>query len=225
MRRLPGLPMASDGPSRLPVVLLAGVAIVLVTRSAHAEVYVYKDDAGANHFTNVPGDPRQYRLYRGALDPTRRSSTHVPVAPGDRGPMRGTCYGQWIAEAAALYQIPEALIRAIVRQESQCDPRAVSRAGAQGLMQLMPGTAKRLNVRDPFDPRENLFGGVRLLRELAREFHGNLTLMVAAYNAGAEAVVRFSGMPPYPETRDYVAAVAADYRRYRALGRPAAASR
>ena len=84
-------------------------------------------------------------------------------------------------------------------------------------MQLMPETAKRLNVRDVLDPRENIFGGVRLLRELANEFHGDLTLTVAAYNAGDGAVLRFSGVPTYQQTREYVAAVMSAYRRYRAI--------
>ena len=81
-------------------------------------------------------------------------------------------------------------------------------------MQLMPATAKRMNVRDILDPRDNILGGVRLLRELATEFHGDLTLTVAAYNAGDGAVWRFSGVPPFPETRDYVAKVMGNFARY-----------
>jgi len=116
-------------------------------------------------------------------------------------------------------------VRAIIRCESDYDPRAVSTAGARGLMQLLPETAKRMNVRDILDPHDNILGGVRLLRELANEFHGDLTLTVAAYNAGDAAVLRFSGIPPFAETRDYVAAVTAYYRRYRALEDPLEASR
>jgi soluble lytic murein transglycosylase-like protein len=114
--------------------------------------------------------------------------------------------------------VSEALVRAVIRCESDYDPKALSPAGAQGLMQLMPETAKRLEVQDVWDPRQNILGGVRLLRELANMFNGDLVLTVAAYNAGEAAVVRFGGVPPYPETREYVSAVTRYFRRYQAIG-------
>ena len=97
-----------------------------------------------------------------------------------------------IREAATLYQIPEELVRAVIKVESDYDPRAVSRVGAQGLMQLMPETAQRMQVKDSMDPRENILGGVRYLRVLANMFNGDLQLTVAGYNAGENAVVEKS---------------------------------
>ncbi len=122
-----------------------------------------------------------------------------------------------IRQAATLYQIPEPLVRAVIKVESDYDPRAVSHAGARGLMQLMPGTADRLGVKDISDPRENVFGGVRYLRVLANMFNGDLELTVAAYNAGEAAVMNHGGIPPFAETRDYVVKVTKFYRRYRSI--------
>jgi len=137
------------------------------------------------------------------------------TAPEDKSLARFTRYDEWIQQASRLYQIPEPLVRAVIKVESDYDARAVSFAGARGLMQLMPDTAERLQVRDIRDPRENIFGGVRLLRILANAFNGDLELTVAAYNAGEEAVLRFRGIPPYAQTRQYVTKVTGYYRRYR----------
>jgi hypothetical protein len=113
-------------------------------------------------------------------------------------------YNDTIAEAADLYKLDPNLIRAIIRAESAFNPFAVSRAGAQGLMQLMPAVAEELNVLDPFDPRQNIFGGARYLRSLLDRNDGNLDRAVASYNAGPAAVARYDGIPPYRETRNYV---------------------
>ena len=135
--------------------------------------------------------------------------------PSDASSERFTRYAEWIRQAAILYQIPEELIRAIIKCESDYDARAVSPAGALGLMQMIPATALRMQVRDAFDPREAIFGGTRYLRVLANMFNGDLELTIAGYNAGEAAVVRYAGIPPYAETQAYVARVLTYYRRYR----------
>ena len=116
-------------------------------------------------------------------------------------------YNDAIAEAADLYELDPNLIRAVIHAESAFNPFAVSRAGAQGLMQLMPDVAEELDVLDPFDPRQNIFGGARYLRALLDRNKGNIDRAVASYNAGPGAVARYNGIPPYRETRNYVKTV------------------
>jgi hypothetical protein len=113
-------------------------------------------------------------------------------------------YDRLIHEAGALYQVSPTLIRAVMQAESAFDPLAISPAGAMGLMQLMPETAGAFDIVDPFDPRENIMGGTRLLRELLDAHHHNIPLVLAAYNAGPTAVARYGGVPPFRETQGYV---------------------
>jgi soluble lytic murein transglycosylase len=122
-------------------------------------------------------------------------------------------YDDLISLAAIEEGVDPALVRAIIKAESNYDPRAVSRKGAQGLMQLMPGTADRYGVRDPFDPEANVRGGVRYLRFLQDMFPGRLPLVLAAYNAGENAVLRHNGVPPFGETRQYIDRVLAYYEK------------
>ncbi|HEU5359620.1 MAG TPA: lytic transglycosylase domain-containing protein [Candidatus Deferrimicrobiaceae bacterium] len=112
------------------------------------------------------------------------------------------------------HNLPPALIKAIIRAESNGEPYAVSPKGAQGVMQLMPFTARQMNVSDPFDPVENIEGGVKYLKELLGTFGGNLAHAVAAYNAGPAAVKKYGGIPPYNETRLYVKRVMNYYQQF-----------
>ena len=132
-------------------------------------------------------------------------------APGPRpvesAPVTGVDIDAFIATAAARYGVSEELIAAIIEAESEFNPRAVSRRGAQGLMQLMPETAATLGVNDPLDPRANIDGGVRHLRALMDRFDNNLPLALAAYNAGEVAVIKHRGVPPYRETQGYVSRI------------------
>lgn len=137
------------------------------------------------------------------------------VMPTPGSAVRATRFDDYIREAARLYRIPEALVRAVIKVESNFDPRAVSPANAHGLMQLIPATAERMMVNDIFDPRQNILGGTRYLRILANTFNGNLQLTIAAYNAGERAVARYGGIPPYEETQRYVVSVLSHYELYR----------
>lgn len=181
---------------------------------AEADIYQYTDAEGIIHFRNTPGPNGQFKLYLKTQE-RRKAANVTPVMPSDSSIERFSRYDEWIRQAATLYQIPEELVRAVIMVESNYDARAVSPAGAMGLMQMMPETAHRMEVRDIFDPRENIFGGTRYLRVLANLFNGDLQLTIAAYNAGEGAVTRHGGIPPYAETQDYVVKVLTYYRRYR----------
>src|SRR5687767_5875570 len=201
---------------------VVSAGLLLAVSPSFADIYSYVDRDGTVHFTNTPGGDSRYRLYMRSREGRRRGG--MAVAPSDASPERFKRYSEAIREAATLYQIPEELVRAVIKVESDYDPRAVSRVGAQGLMQLMPETAQRMQVRDMMDPRENILGGVRYLRVLANMFNGNLQLTLAGYNAGENAVVKHRGIPPFDETEDYVVKVLAYYRRYRELRDVIAAS-
>ncbi len=213
----------TSGPSSAtPRVLLRALAaalrlaaLALHPGSALADIFTYTDADGTVHFSNRATGDARFKLY---VKGDGRRSTRAgvaPVAPSDRSLERFSRYDAWIRQAAALYQIPEELVRAVIKCESDYDPRAVSPVGAQGLMQLMPETALRMQVRDAFDARENIFGGTRYLRVLANLFNGNLDLTIAGYNAGEGAVMRYGGVPPYAETQAYVTRVRTFYARYR----------
>ena len=189
---------------------VGGVGALTVAPSGYADIYKTVEEDGVISFTNRPKSKGSKLV---AKAPKRRRA--APAMPSDTSPERFTRYDTYIQQAAALYQIPEELVRAVIKVESDFDPRAVSTANAQGLMQLIPETAERMMVTDILDPRQNIFGGTRYLRVLANTFNGDLELTIAAYNAGEGAVIRYGGIPPYEETQFYVAKVLAYYRHYR----------
>jgi len=162
-------------------------------------------------------------LALGPIDPTIRVHVLCALHWNDVNWFRGEIEraGQGtlddvIRDLAVQYDLEPALVKAVIRTESNFDPQCVSRAGAQGLMQLMPVTARVVGVADPFDPRQNVEGGVRYLRRMLDRFGGNLRLALAAYNAGPTAVTKYGGVPPYPETKRYIVKVStflAEYRR------------
>jgi soluble lytic murein transglycosylase-like protein len=143
------------------------------------------------------------------------AAVELGAASLERGELR-----RLIHEVSTEHGVDPKLIDALVQVESDYDPKAVSRRGAMGLMQLMPETAKRLNVDDPFDPADNVRGGVKELSRLVNRYSGNLQLALAAYNAGEGAVSKYRGVPPYAETRSYVSKILSLYtgRPYRLAG-------
>ncbi len=120
---------------------------------------------------------------------------------------------QMVAEAARRYALPRSLVHAVARAESALDPTAVSPKGARGVMQLMPATAKELGVDNAFDPAQNIDAGARLLRQLLEKYEGRVAEALAAYNAGAGAVAKHNGVPPYRETRGYIRKVVRDFEK------------
>ncbi len=204
-----------------PAIFLA-LAVSVPTFAGGIYKYVEKD--GTIVYTNVPpkgAQARQARKVEGDFRP----------APSIEQPSRITQYTRrslgdfdaLIDEAAVRYKMPPALVRAVMHTESAFDPNALSQVGASGLMQLMPMTARDMYVKDIFDPKENIEGGVRYLRVLANEFDGDMVKMVAAYNAGPEAVKKYGGqVPPYPETQAYVRKVISLYFQYKSQAQVAA---
>lgn len=195
--------------------------------TANADIYECRGADGSTHYTNVRPQGaagRRCRLmYRDTTPPPSAGAADRPGLQGPRpeapphvhDPYRYQRYDAHILEAARLYQLPVSFIRAVIKVESDFNPNVVSRAGAMGLMQLMPRTASNMGVQNPFDPRQNILGGVRYLRVLANMFNGDLVLTVAAYNAGEGAVSRHQGVPPYEETRRYVGRVLTWYYSFR----------
>jgi soluble lytic murein transglycosylase len=169
---------------------------------AGTPIYAYTDDAGVVHFSNIPRDKR-YQPYE-LKTPGQKRLQRIP---------RDWRYDGLIGLTAREHSVQPALVKAVIAAESNFDPAAVSRKGARGLMQLMPHTAEALGVGDPFQPAENVRGGTRYLRHMLDRY-GDLERALAAYNAGPSAVDRFGGVPPYPETRDYVKRVMTYYRVY-----------
>lgn len=174
-----------------------------------ADIYRYVDGEGVIHFSNTQPDGK-FTLYlrEGPKAAPRAQASAVSGASWMTG---------YVDRFSRANDLPPALVHAIIKAESNGQRTAVSRKGAKGVMQLMPFTSKRLRVNDPFDPIENIEGGIKYIKELLVAFEGNLTNTVAAYNAGPAAVRKYGGVPPYQETRLYVRRVMGLYRQYSAV--------
>jgi len=178
-----------------------GLSLVVgIWSLASADIYRYKDKDGVWHFTNIKKDAR-YHLY---LRTSKKSPSQYIKE-----------YEGIIDQATTRFSVDPALVKAVIKAESDFDERAVSNKGAQGLMQLMPETAGSMEVANPFDAEENIFGGTRYLGLLLERFKNDKNLALAAYNAGPEAVEAYAGVPPFPETRSFVAKVLNYYKEYK----------
>jgi soluble lytic murein transglycosylase-like protein len=210
----------------LCIMLLAALALPY---GVLAEIYVYVDKNGVSHYTNAPTDGRykKARLEQLNTEPGRSVSARETWQKARRAtPQNPAKYEHYISKAALSHEIDPLLIKAIIRTESNFDPFAVSSKGAQGLMQLMPGTARNMRVGNAFDPAQNISGGARYLRELLNSYGGNLTLSLAAYNAGPGNVAKNGPLPKIPETREYVNKVIRHYRSYQqSAGAPVSLSK
>lgn len=198
-----------------PALLLA---LVAPFAAGAGGIYRYVEADGTIVYTNVAPRGAQARVTKkleGELRPAPAPSAPAKITPKTRQEL--TSFDTLIDSAALRYKIPINLVRAVMHAESAFDPTAVSSAGASGLMQLMPETAQKMYVKDIFDVKENIEGGVRYLRILANEFDGDMVKIVAAYNAGPEAVRRYNGqVPPFAETQAYVRKVLQLYFQYKA---------
>ena len=174
-----------------------------------ADIYRYVDVEGVIHYSNTQPDEK-FKLY------LREGPKAAPRAPASALPGASWMTG-YVDRFSRANDLPPALVHAIIKAESNGQRNAVSRKGAKGVMQLMPFTSKRLRVADPFDPIENIEGGIKYIKELLVTFEGNLPNTVAAYNAGPAAVRKYGGVPPYQETRLYVRRVMDLYRQYSAV--------
>ncbi len=189
---------------------LLGLALLLASAAADAQIYTYVDENGITVFTDRKPDANRYQVHNlGCFGTCRRG------VDWERTPLKKNEFAAEVLAVSEVYGVDPALVRAIMHAESWFQLDAVSSAGAQGLMQLMPGTQQRFGVADPFDPLDNITAGVAYLAWLQREFDGDLSRVIAAYNAGENAVKRHDGIPPFAETREYVRRVNILHRRYR----------
>ena len=198
---------------RAALLVWVGAGLLWLPAQSAAEMYMYKDARGRLHFSNAPANPG-YQRY----SPTKASAGVYRMRGVRRDSAaaraRRKAFDPIIATAAARHRLDPALVKAVIRTESDFIPYARSPKGALGLMQLMPATARQHKVWRVFDPAENIEGGARHLRLLLDQYNGNVRLALAAYNAGGGAVSRHGGVPPYRETIQYLQKVLAFREQY-----------
>jgi soluble lytic murein transglycosylase-like protein len=199
--------MSGRGIKIFKIVFL-GILLFLITAfsSAHADIFMYIDESGVMHFTNTPtSNEYEYKIY--VKEKTTVSRKFYTTNK----------YDHFISDAAEQTGVDSRLLKAMIKAESDFDPRAVSHKGAMGLMQIMPENFKMLDLRNPFDPWQNIRAGAMYLKKMFERFNGQLALSLAAYNAGPTAVDRYKRIPPYQETEEYVRRVLRYYRTFKQL--------
>ena len=180
--------------------------LITVVSSVQADIYMYIDENGVMHFSNAPtSNEHEYKVYI-------KERTSV-----SRNFYATNKYDHFITDAAKQTGVDSRLLKAMIKAESDFDPRAVSRKGAMGLMQIMPENFKMLDLKNPFDPWQNIRAGAQYFQKLYERFNGKLALSLAAYNAGPTAVDRYKRIPPYQETEEYVRRVLRYYRTFKQL--------
>ena len=202
----------SIAASQLGLALVMIIVVALAAPAARADVWKFVDRNGIVHLSDRPMGPRSELLVRGKKRVKNGSGSRKGRIRYDEDNVRR--YTRLIDRVSRELSLDRNLIHAVVRVESAYDPEAVSRAGAVGLMQLMPATAKRYGVRNSYNPNQNVYAGVLHLRNLIQQFN-DVVLALAAYNAGENAVIQYGyKVPPYPETQSYVRKVLTFYRQY-----------
>lgn len=191
------------------ILLLLTLPFLLPIPSS-ADIYKYVDEEGVMHFTDAPTD-RRFKIFMRDLKKDRKLRTNFKLGTCFRNP---DDFEPIVKSLAAEYGVDKNLVKAVIHAESGYNPNAVSAKGAQGLMQLMPKTAQGLKVTNSFDPKDNIRGGVRYLRFLLDTFKGDVTLALAAYNAGLSRVNQYGGVPPFEETRNYISRVLSYQKSY-----------
>ncbi len=194
----------------LCVLLLLYLCSSYVVAEDGIRVYQYKSAKGISSFSDIAPLNTNYQQIRVGCYACQLGS----LVNWHNTKLFLSHYNKTISQQAKLYKIDPALIRAIIHAESHFDPKALSKTGAQGLMQLMPATAKELGLKNSFNAKQNIKAGSRHLARLIRKYGGNVTLVSAAYNAGEGAVKKYQGVPPYPETKVYIERVKILHQRY-----------
>jgi soluble lytic murein transglycosylase len=183
-------------------ILLA--AVLLYVSPASADIYKYVDDNGVVCYTDSPAGKKTVT--------EKKEKSFSQQTPNETAGNVSSDYTPFVQQAATKYEIEPELIKAVIKTESNGNHRALSRKGAMGLMQLMPSTAYDMNVVNPFNPEENIEGGTRYLRSLLERFNGDITLALAAYNAGPKTVEKYNSVPPISETKQYVKKILSIFR-------------